>query len=324
MKQQSILGFSSAAIVTMGLFISVTGFDLPNIGGGKIGSTIGKSIGSVVPVPTSAVTGISNFLYDWEVSNKKPKDNPDMNAQNAQMEKINAQMKEIFDRLKRAAESDPKYGAIAKETNWRLNTLRDKENGIVTATAYSGGGIAIYTGVLPIAKDEGALASILGHELIHVLAQHGLERTKSTVGASVLTIGPLIASGVTPDKMDPKVIGPVAAALGAGYLFGVHMPLEREHELEADCSGLMLAAKAGYDPRKIGTFWERMNGLSAEDKKKYHFLDAHPMNQERLDHIKSDACMRPALDAYTDLVQKLRAKGEEPPDSSKGLLRDIG
>lgn len=107
MKQQSILGFSSAAIVTMGLFISVTGFDLPNIGGGKIGSTIGKSIGSVVPVPTSAVTGISNFLYDWEVSNKKPKDNPDMNAQNAQMEKINAQMKEIFDRLKRAARKRP-------------------------------------------------------------------------------------------------------------------------------------------------------------------------------------------------------------------------
>lgn len=318
MKYRYILGLSSATLI---LFISTTGFDLPSIGGGKIGSAIGKSIGSVVPVPNSAVTGISNLLYDWEVSSKKPKDNPEVTAK---IEKINAQMKEIFDRLKRAAESDQKYSAVAKETNWRLNTLQDKENGIVTATAHSGGGIAIYTGVFPIAKDEGALAAILGHELTHVLAQHGLERTKSTVGAAVLTIGPLIASGVTPDKMDPKVIGPVAGALGVGYLFGVHMPLEREHELEADCGGLMLAAKAGYDPRKIETFWERMNGLSSEDKKKYHFLDAHPINPERLSHIKSDTCMRPALDAYTALVQQLRAKGEEPPDSSKRLPPDIG
>jgi predicted Zn-dependent protease len=193
----------------MFLFISITAFDMPKLPGSGAMDVI-----KALPVPDSMkpsvppvlVASVGNAIYNWEVGRRTKESDKD----------VSDRMDQIFDRLKAAALTHPTYGAVAKEIEWKLNTLREQKP--ATAAAFPGGGIAIYDGVFPIAQYEGVLASILGHEMAHLLAKHHLQRMNSDVAAAVMTIGPAIASGTNPDKLDPKIIGPVAGAMGIGYL----------------------------------------------------------------------------------------------------------
>ncbi len=294
MRCRYMLGLSSATIL---LFLSMTGCDKLNIpGGGMAGSPMAEQLAAgaikasppstvATAIPPSTLARLGNVIYDWEVKRREKEDDPN----------VTAQMHRIFQRLKEVALADPTYGAVAKEMDWKLNTIRDKE--IVMADAYPGGGVAIYNGVFTIAENEGALAAILGHEMAHVLARHELNRMTGDVAATAMTVGSAIASGTMPDKMDPKVIGPVAGALGIGYIFGVRQPWQRANELEADCLGLLLAAKAGYDPEKINGFWRRMNNDATKANDSYQFLNDHPINENRITHIKT-TCLSPAQKVY--------------------------
>jgi Zn-dependent protease with chaperone function len=79
--------------------------------------------------------------------------------------------------------------------------------------------VAVYTGILPVTKDENGLAAVLGHEIGHVVARHGGERMSQQMGvnAVVETLAGL-SSG------DPLVVQSVAAVLGAGASVGVLLP----------------------------------------------------------------------------------------------------
>lgn len=307
MRYRSILGLSSAAIV---LFISVTGFDLPKLPGGGVASP-------TIPVSPSMIAKLGNFFYDREIKNREEK------GENEKDQEVNKQMNKIFNRLKEAAQNDPKYGLVAKEMDWKLNTIRDKA--MINAKAFSGGGVAIYEGVFRVAKNEGALGAILGHEMIHILARHDLKRFSGDTAVAASTVASGVALGTSPDKIDRQAIAAVTGALGIGYLFGGRQAWERSQEHDADCDGLELAAKAGYDPSVIEAFWERMKNATEEDKKTYRFLDDHPINQERLDHINSKtsnnkSCKENAVDTYKNQVTRLQAKSKEDvPDSSEEL-----
>jgi Peptidase family M48 len=307
MKILSILGLSSA---TLCLCISVTACDKVNLtevakvgnqlagsqtayggtsGGGIAGSPVGQLLSNVpISVPTSVVAKLGNGLYNWEVGRKEKETTP----------KVINQMTHIFDLLKTVVLSDQTYSAVAKEMDWQLNTL--KEN-IAMAKAFPGGGIAIYTGVIPIAQNEAALAAILGHEMAHVLKQHEVNRLTGDVAVAAATLGPAIASGM--GKVDPKVVGPVAGALGVGYLFGVRPHWQQSQELEADCLGLELAVKAGYDPEKIKGFWRRMMDIKDTNPNAMpEFLNDHPIDKDRLKHIE-DRCMPAAKSNYNEMVK---------------------
>ncbi len=133
MKRQSILGFSSAALI---LFISVTGFDLPKIGGGGV-TDLMKALpvpGNMpVPVPPLLVASVGNAAYKLEIMRRTKEPNTI----------VTDKMDEIFQRLKEAALADEKYGTVAKELEkeWKLNTLRELTP--ATAAAFPGGGMAI-------------------------------------------------------------------------------------------------------------------------------------------------------------------------------------
>lgn len=336
MKQQSILGFSSAILC---LFVSIAACDKVNLtdamkvvgqpagsqtakggtsGGGVAGvSTIAQVAGQAVPVSPSIVAKLGNFFYNREIKNREDKNEIEQNTE------VNEQMNKVFNRLKEVAQNDPKYGQVAKEMDWKLNTIRDKA--MINAKAFSGGGVVIYEGIIPIAKVEGALAALLGHEVIHVLARHDVKRLSGDVAAGAAVIGPSIAAGM--GEVDPKIVGPVAGALGVGYLFGVRHAWERSDEHDADCDGLQLAAEAGYDPKKVYDFWERMKNATAEEKKTYRFLDDHPITDERLIYINSKtgdnkSCMERAVEAYKNSLIKLQANDPKNiPNSSEELQR---
>jgi Zn-dependent protease with chaperone function len=308
MTYRQIIGFSS---VTLCLCISIAACDKVNLtevmkvggqateggtpGGGQTGLAnlpIPQQLLSNLPVsvPPSVVAKLGNGFYNWEISRKE--------NEKETTPKVTEQMTRIFDLLKAAALSDQTYGTVAKEMDWQLNTL--KEN-IAMAKAFPGGGIVIYDGVFPIAKNEDALAAILGHEMAHVLKQHEVKRLTGDVAVAAATLGPAIASGM--GKVDPKVIGPVAGALGVGYLFGVRPHWQQSQELEADCLGLELAAKAGYDPEKVKGFWRRMMDIKDKNPNAMpEFLNDHPIDKDRLNHIENQ-CMPTAKKDFAEVVK---------------------
>jgi predicted Zn-dependent protease len=145
----------------------------------------------------------------------------------------------------------------------------------VNAAAIAGGRIIVYSGILPVAHDDAGLATILGHETGHVMAHHTAERISQDqlVGLASAAAG---AAGV----------GDLAlAALGLGAQVGFLLPYSRAQESEADHIGLLLMAKAGYDPRESVHLWQRMNqsgsGTSPE------FLSTHPNPDTRIVQLES-------------------------------------
>jgi predicted Zn-dependent protease len=245
-------------------------------------------------VTPSTLANWGNTEYNKEIEQRKENNELETNTS------VTDQMNRIFDQLKSAALADQEYGAVAKEMDWRLNTIRDKD--IAMATAYPGGGVAIYDGVFNVAENEGALAAILGHEMAHVLARHGLKRLAGHVAVAGATAGAATALAMDPKKRERQVIAGITGALALGYLVGGRQAWERTQEHDADCLGLKLAAKAGYDPKKIEGFWRKMEE-NKEANEKYQFLNDHPIDKDRLDHINklddnNTSCMSRSQEVY--------------------------
>ena len=161
------------------------------------------------------------------------------------------------------------------EYQWEYRLIQDDKQ--VNAFALPGGKVAVYTGILPVTKDENGLAAVLGHEIGHVLARHGGERVSQQMGVNVVveTLAGL-SSG------NPATVQTVSALLGAGASVGVLLPWGSAQESEADHLGLILMAKAGYDPHAARDLWVRMAELSKGSGKPPEFLSTHPSEATRI------------------------------------------
>jgi len=132
------------------------------------------------------------------------------------------------------------------------------------------GKIVVFTGLLPVAQNEAAVAAVLGHEVGHVVGRHAAERISQTMLTQLglrITDAALAASNT---KYRPLIV----AGLGLGAQYGVLLPFSREHESEADRLGLLYMAKAGYDPEEAIGLWERMEAKAGAGP--WEFLSTHP------------------------------------------------
>ena len=161
------------------------------------------------------------------------------------------------------------------------------------AFALPGGKIGVHTGILKIAKNQDQLATVLGHEVAHVLAQHANERVSQQLVTGVL----MEAAGQT---LDPTLV----AALGMGAQVGVLLPFSRTQESEADLLGLDLMAGAGFDPRESTKFWKNME--AAGGGKTPEFLSTHPSDQTRTAALQNRIAQE--MPAYDKAV----AEGRRP------------
>lgn len=161
---------------------------------------------------------------------------------------------------------------------WEFVVIEDKG---VNAFALPGGKVAFHTGIMPICRNEAGVAAVMGHEVAHVLARHGAERMSQqqalAIGGAALTAAFVGQS--------PAVREGVMQAYGLGAQVGVLLPYSRTHELEADRIGMILMARAGYDPGEAVAFWERMlehkGGKGAPE-----FLSTHPSDRTRIEELK--------------------------------------
>jgi predicted Zn-dependent protease len=181
---------------------------------------------------------------------------------------------------------------------WEVRVFADDQ---ANAFALPGNKIGVYEGLLKYAVNQHQVAAVMGHELAHVVAQHGNERVSDQLAAQAgLTIA-AIALGTSSTSDDNKAL--VLAGLGLGVQYGMILPFSRTHESEADLIGVELMAESGFDPRESVKLWENMAKAGGQAPE---FLSTHPSSSTRIKDL--NARMPRALDAYS----KAQAKNKKP------------
>ncbi len=157
------------------------------------------------------------------------------------------------------------------------------ESDQVNAFALPGGKIGVYTGLLNVAANQDQLATVIGHEIAHVLADHSNERLSQSQLANA---GLQITNVALGASEYAQYQGVTMAALGLGVQYGVLMPYGRTQESEADIVGLELMAKAGFDPRQSIDLWKNM-AKAAGGKQPPELLSTHPSHSTRIQDLSA-------------------------------------
>lgn len=180
--------------------------------------------------------------------------------------------------------------------NWEVGVFQDDT---ANAFALPGGKMGVHTGLLKVARNQHQLATVLGHEVGHVLASHGNERMSQNF-ALEQGLGLLAALANVQSEQGKMILG----ALGVGAQFGILLPYSRLQESEADELGLYLMAQAGFDPRESVTLWQNMSQAGGEQPPE--FLSTHPSHSTRISGLQQS--MPKALNYY----QSAQSQGRRP------------
>lgn len=182
---------------------------------------------------------------------------------------INRQVACVAQKIVAAAETI--YSADDLPEAWEVVVF---ENDSPNAFALPGGRIGVHTGLLRVAETPDQLAAVIGHEVGHVLADHGNERLTQQLGikAGMLVVG-LLGEG---DMGQQQLM----QALGLGARLGISLPFSRAHEEEADLMGLTIMAQAGFDPQESVALWRNMAAEGGGQPPE--FLSTHPAHGSRI------------------------------------------
>lgn len=201
------------------------------------------------------------------------------------------QIRRVGARITKAVDAFAREKNLNLDYSWEFNLIRDEKQ--VNAWCMPGGKVAFYTGILPVCQDDDGVATVMGHEIAHAIAEHSRERFSQQMLAQ---IGNTTLGVVLKDKTarTQKIF---MTAAGLGTQVGVMLPFSRLHESEADHIGLMLMARAGYDPRTAVDFWKRMQaGAGARPPE---FLSTHPASATRIAAIEDQISdVMPYYNAY--------------------------
>jgi predicted Zn-dependent protease len=154
------------------------------------------------------------------------------------------------------------------------------ESDQLNAFALPGGNVGVFEGMMRLVDSDDELAAVVGHEVGHVLARHAAQRI-GTQQISRLGIGVFAAALGAGGYADPRT---AQALLGAGAQYGILLPFSRRQELEADQIGVVLMARAGYDPEAAIDFWRKMQ--AAGGGKPPAFLSTHPADEDRIARLR--------------------------------------
>ena len=175
-----------------------------------------------------------------------------------------------------------------KDYDWEFNLI---ENSEPNAWAMPGGKVVVYTGILPITKDETGLAVVMGHEIAHAIAEHGRERFSQGLIANIGSVALQAAVQNKPVKTKEAWM----KAFGLGAQFGAILPFSRLQESEADHLGLIFMAMAGYNPNSAIGFWTRMSESKGTEAPP-EFMSTHPSDETRIRKINETIPM--AMEYY--------------------------
>jgi metalloendopeptidase OMA1, mitochondrial len=203
-----------------------------------------------------------------------------------------------FDQLKKETpiSKDPAANALVQKVGHRIAAVADKdmpgaqwefvvfESKEANAFCLPGGKVGVYTGILPITRDEAGLATVIGHEVGHAVARHGGERM--TDAMLLQTGGDILGASLS--QGDPRIQSAALVAYGLTSQVGVTLPFSRAQESEADHIGLIYMARAGYDPHAAVAFWQRFADYNRQQGGNTPaFLRTHPTDATRVQQLET-------------------------------------
>lgn len=188
---------------------------------------------------------------------------------------------------------EPPYNDI----EWELAIFESES---VNAFAMPGGKIGVLSGILGITENQHQLATVIGHEIAHVTANHSKSRASQ---ASLTNVGINVAAIILGGGYSGATYT-AQQALAAGAAFGITLPHTRGQETEADVIGLEYMARAGFDPRESVPLWQRMD--AGAGNRPAEFLSTHPASETRIENLINE--WQKTLPLYNQAV----AEGREP------------
>ena len=174
--------------------------------------------------------------------------------------------------------------ASGEKFQWEWVLIESPE---VNAWCMPGGKMAVYTGIMPVLKNEAALAAVLGHEVAHATKRHGKQRYARAIKGNIIGAvvgGAAVLGGQMLCKTSTckTLTGLSGAAAGFAITF-FDRKFSRGDESQADQVGQKYMAEAGYDPEEAIHLWERM-GAANGGKAPSEWMSTHPSEE----HRKSD------------------------------------
>ena len=197
---------------------------------------------------------------------------------------LNARVTRIGQRIAQAV------GDALPDAKWEFVVFDSKD---LNAFALPGGKVGVYTGLLHLAENDAELATVMGHEIGHVIARHGAERMSEAM--VIAGVGAMGSAVVETKTQDPATRQMFELAYGGLATLGRVLPHSRNNESEADRMGAIYAARAGYDPRASITFWQKMmaqkqaadKSAAGADSKINALFSSHPADQKRIADLKA-------------------------------------
>ncbi|HUL93607.1 MAG TPA: M48 family metalloprotease [Burkholderiales bacterium] len=179
------------------------------------------------------------------------------------------------------------------DLNWQFGVL-DSDN--INAFATPGGYVLITKGLLARLRNEAELAGVLAHETAHVVKKHHLNAMKKgkgiEAGANVVSMY-LEQQGQRSAAAKEKLLGGMKEIMLRG--------LDKDDEFEADRMGVVIAARAGYDPFGLPSVLQMLQSLNPKDSELALMFATHPDPGSRLDALDKAAGSR--LDRFASQPQ---------------------
>lgn len=223
-------------------------------------------------LPSSMMMEMSLTSYDEFLKENPALPDNDKNVQ---------QVRKVGNDISSAVSDFLKENKLEKRIDdfqWEFNVVQDET---INAWCMPGGKIVFYSGIMPVCEDDNGVAVVMGHEMAHALARHGNERMSQQLAVQLGGMTLAVAMQEKPEMTQQIFL----ASYGIGSQLGT-LAYSRKHEYEADKIGMILMAKAGYDPSSAVAFWEKMSAQGGTSMPE--LLSTHPSDEKRIQAMRNN------------------------------------
>lgn len=199
--------------------------------------------------------------------------------------------------------------ALAPQLQFHFFAVNDRS---INAFALPGGVIGVHSGLLLSAQSEAEVAAVLAHEIAHVTQRHLARMQEHQSRSQLWLLAALLAGALAASRSSNSDATVAAINAGVGMTASQQLAYSRDFEREADRLGMQYLVAAGFDPRAMPLFFQRLQQEQRHnDNNSFGFLRTHPLTVERISESQARAQayplkMRPSSQDFLLMREKLR------------------